>query len=56
MGVPSTCPKQGFAAVAGGHQRSGRWGAGLPRGTLTGGPGEPSKLVTWIHACPDGRY
>jgi alpha-beta hydrolase superfamily lysophospholipase len=30
LGRALDVPKQRFAAVAGGHQRSGRWGAGLP--------------------------
>jgi hypothetical protein len=33
--VPPMCPKQRFAAVADGHQRSGRLGRGLRYGPLT---------------------
>src|SRR6266540_5080388 len=46
--VPSTCPKQGFAAGAGGLQRSGRWGARLRPGRLTGGARVLPKLAVRV--------
>jgi hypothetical protein len=45
LGRALDVPKQRFAAVAGGHQWSGRWGAGLRRGPLTGGLGKPCGLL-----------